>query len=244
MRPSSTSNSSSGGSEVSEQLRGKNVKIGDNVKLYGKVIIGDNAIVEDNVVIGHPTNEMSKKHKNEEYDKNAIDSLDLTTTIGKNSIIKSGTILYVGAKIGDNVLCGHNVLIGEYSSVGDCSKVFDGSRINAHVEIGKYARINGFCCDRSVIGDNVSMLGDLVHKYPIPLGGLKEKAPVIENNSVVGWGATIIGHVLVHEGAYVGAGAIVTKDIPPYVYAVGTPAKVIKKREEIDLDKMRAELEG
>ncbi len=219
--------------KMSNLHRGKNVMMGNNIKTYRKIIIGDNTIIGDNVVIGHPTDEMFEAYKNEAFDKNIIDSPDINTTIGKDCIIKSGTIIYVGAKIGSNILCGHNVLIGEYSSLGDYTKVFDDSRIYAHVKIGKYARINGFCCDRSVIGDNVSMLGDLVHKYPLPIGGLKEKAPVIEDNSVIGWGAIVIGAVVVHEGAYVGAGAIVTKDIPPYVYAVGIPAKVIKKRDKI-----------
>lgn len=219
------------------------MKMGDNIEIYGKVIIGDNTIIENNTVIGHPTDEMLKMCKKGEFNKNTIDSLDTTTAIGRECIVKNGTMIYVGAKIGNGVLCGHNVLIREYSSVGDHSKVFDGSRIYARVKIGKHARINGFCCDRSIIGDDVSMLGDLVHKYSTPVGGLIEKAPVIENNSVIGWGAIIIGHVIVHEGAYVGAGTIVTKDIPPYVYAVGTSAKVIRKRDKIDLDKIRAELE-
>jgi acetyltransferase-like isoleucine patch superfamily enzyme len=228
---------------LSKALRGKNVKIGDNIELYGKVIIGDNTIIENNTVIGHPTDKMLKMNKREEFDKDAIDSLNTTTVIGKECIIKNGTKIYVGARIGNYVLCGHSVLIREYSSLGDYSKVSDGSRICAHVKIGKHARIDGFCCDRSVIEDDVSMLGELIHKYPIPVGGLTEEAPVIEKNSVVGWRAIIIGHVIVHEGAYVGAGAIVTKDIPPYVYAVGTSAKVIRKRDKLDLDKIRGELD-
>lgn len=226
---------------MSELILGKNVKVGD-IRIYGKTIIGDNTIIEDNVVIGHPTDEMYEKYKDERFNDDVIDSPNVITKIGRDCIIKSGTIIYAGVKIENNILCYHNVLIGEYSVVGDHSKIFDGSRIYAHVKIGQYARINGFCCDRSVLGDNVSMLGDLVHKYPIPIGGLKEKAPVVENNSVIGMGTKVIGNVIVHEGAYVGAGAVVTKDIPSYVYAVGIPAKVIKKREKIDFQKNRMEI--
>lgn len=216
-----------------------NVKIANSVKIYGKVILGDNTIIEDHVVIGHPTDEMYKSYRENDFNKDIIDSQSLTTEIGKNCIIKSGTVIYTGTKIGKNVFCGHNVLIGEYSYVDDYSKIFDGSRIYANVKIGKYARINGFCCDRSIIGEEVSMLGYLVHKYLIPVEGQKEKAPVIENNSVIGIGAIVIGNVKIHEGAYIGAGAVVTKDIPSYVYATGIPAKSMKKRNKIDLKKIR-----
>lgn len=226
---------------MSKLVVGKNVETSKKIKTYGKVLVGDSTIIEDNVVIGHPTDEMLKTYRSKKFNRNIIDSTSMTTTIGKNCIIKSGTIIYTGVKIGNDVLCGHNVLIGEYSRVNDYSKIFDGSRIYAYVKIGRYARINGFCCDRSVIEDNVSMLGNLVHKYLIPIGGLKEIAPVIENNSVVGWGATIVGEVIVGEGAYVGAGAIVTKNISPYMYTVGRPAKAVKKRRKINLQKIRAE---
>jgi acetyltransferase-like isoleucine patch superfamily enzyme len=219
---------------MSELIRGNHVEIGESVQIYGKVVVGENTIIENNVVIGHPTYEMYYKYRDNKFDRDMIDSNDFETTIDNNCIIKSGTIIYIGAKIGKNVLCGHNVLIGEYSQIGDNSKIFDGSRIYSDVKIGNNNRINGFCCDRSVLGNNVSMLGNLVHKYPIPIGGLKEKAPIIENFSVIGMGATVIGDVIVHEGAYIGAGAVVTKNIPSYVYAVGIPAIPIKKRDKFD----------
>lgn len=213
--------------------------MGDNTRTYGAVTIGDDTIVGDNVVIGHPDDEMIQAYRREAFDEKILDSRHMSTSIGRGCIIKSGTIIYVGARVGSRVICGHSIIIGESSCLGDYTKVFDGSRIYAHVRIGRHARINGFCCDRSVIGDNVSMLGELVHKYPIPIGGVEEKAPVIEDNCVIGWGAIVIGDVVVHEGAYVGAGAIVTEDIPSYMYAVGIPARVMKRRDRIDLDRIR-----
>ncbi len=222
---------------MSELIKEKNVEIEDDIKIYGKVILGENTIIEKNVVIGHPTYEMYYEYRDNGFDQNIIDSIDMETSIGDNCIIKSGTNIYMGVKIGCHVLCGHNVLIGEYSQIGDNSKIFDGSRIYADVKIGNNARINGFCCDRSFMGDYVSMLGNLVHKYLIPIGGLKPPSPVIENYSIIGMGATIIGDVTVKEGAYIGAGSVVTKDIPSYVYAYGVPAKPIKKREKFNPSK-------
>jgi acetyltransferase-like isoleucine patch superfamily enzyme len=54
-------------------------------------------------------------------------------------------------------------------------------------------------------------------------------APVrLKSHSGIGTGSILLPGVTVHEGAYVGAGAVVTKDVPPYTLAVGVPAKVIK----------------
>jgi acetyltransferase-like isoleucine patch superfamily enzyme len=54
-------------------------------------------------------------------------------------------------------------------------------------------------------------------------------APVrLKRYSGIGTGSILLPGVTVHEGAYVGAGAVVTKDVPPYTVAVGVPAKVIK----------------
>lgn len=224
---------------MSKLIVGKNVRIPTNIMIYGKVIVGNNTIIEDNVVIGHPTDEMYRMYRKKKYNDSFFDSTKTSTRIGNDCIIKSGTIIYVGAKIGNNVLCGHNCYIGEYSVINNNSKLFNGTRIYANVKIGKHARINGFCCDRSQIGDNVSMLGELVHKYPIPIGGLKEKAPIIKNNAVIGMSAIVIGDIVIGEGAYIGAGAIVIKNIPANVYAVGIPAKFLRKRRKINLSKYR-----
>jgi acetyltransferase-like isoleucine patch superfamily enzyme len=54
-------------------------------------------------------------------------------------------------------------------------------------------------------------------------------APVrLKSHSGIGTGSILLPGVTVHEGAYVGAGAVVTKDVPPYTVAVGVPAKVIR----------------
>jgi acetyltransferase-like isoleucine patch superfamily enzyme len=54
-------------------------------------------------------------------------------------------------------------------------------------------------------------------------------APVrLKSHSGIGTGSILLPGVTVHEGAYVGAGAVVTKDVPPYTVAVGVPARVIK----------------
>ncbi|WP_286438487.1 CatB-related O-acetyltransferase [Bacteroides acidifaciens] len=56
------------------------------------------------------------------------------------------------------------------------------------------------------------------------------KRTIIGNDVWIGFGAMVIGGVKIGDGAIIGAGSIVTKDIPPFAIAVGSPAKVIKYR--------------
>jgi acetyltransferase-like isoleucine patch superfamily enzyme len=56
----------------------------------------------------------------------------------------------------------------------------------------------------------------------------------LKSHSGIGTGSILLPGVTVHEGAYVGAGAVVTKDVPPYTLAVGVPAKVIKHLRPVE----------
>ncbi len=56
----------------------------------------------------------------------------------------------------------------------------------------------------------------------------------LKSHSGIGTGSILLPGVTVHEGAYVGAGAVVTKDVPPYTVAVGVPARVIKHLQKPD----------
>ncbi|MEW6676744.1 MAG: serine acetyltransferase [Pseudomonadota bacterium] len=100
--------------------------------------------------------------------------------------------------------------------------------------VGPNLRIfHGHCLvvnDRSSIGANVI----LRHSTTIGVKEIGEfgqgKAPTIGNNVDIGANVVIIGDISIGEGCIIGAGAIVTKSIPPWSVAVGNPAKVIKSR--------------
>ncbi len=77
----------------------------------------------------------------------------------------------------------------------------------------------------AVIGNNCNLQQD------VTLGkanrGARAGAPVIGNNVFIGAGAKIIGHILVGDGAAIGANAVVTKDVPPGAAVAGVPARVV-----------------
>ena len=101
---------------------GTNVLIGNNSYIYGDAVIGDNCIIENNVVIGHPSwkdipniDRSINIGLNEHYDSVSKHKV----AIGKNSIIRSNSVIYTGSVIGDNFDCGHGVVIRENCVFGN-----------------------------------------------------------------------------------------------------------------------------
>ena len=147
----------------------------------------------------------------------------------------------------NNVKLGKDVKIFNFVNAYGCS-IDDGSKIGAFVEIqkgafiGKNCKISShtFICegvhidDNVFVGHNVTFIND---KYPRATnddGSLQSEADwrVVETHVMkgasIGSSVTILCGVTVGEGAIVGAGSIVTKDVPPHSVVAGNPAKLIK----------------
>jgi acetyltransferase-like isoleucine patch superfamily enzyme len=198
---------------------GKNVQLGANIRIYSGTIIADDCVIGDNVIIGHPTTDEIKGFHSE-------------TIIGEGSIIRSGTVIYSGVKIGRNLDCGHNALIREHTEIGENVYILPGTQIHSDVTIGDNVRVYGFISNRSIIEQSASVLGLLLHAYREGKGGVIEEAPIVKKGAVVGMGTILIGGVKIGENSIVGAGAVVTKDIPPNRIVVGIPAKEIGERHD------------
>ena len=107
------------------------------------------------------------------------------------------------------------------------------------IEIHPGARIGrGVFIDHGmgvVVGETAS-IGDNVTMYQgVTLGGTgKERGkrhPTVERDAVIGVGASVLGAVTIGEGARVGAGSVVLKDVPPHTTAVGLPARAVSWRD-------------
>jgi len=92
-----------------------------------------------------------------------------------------------------------------------------------------------------VIGETAEIGDDVLMYQGVVLGGTslkkKKRHPTIGNNVVIGAGAILLGPIKIGDGAKIGAGSVVIKDVPEGTTAVGVPARVVEKREKkIDLD--------
>lgn len=162
--------------------------------------------------------------------------------LGKAVYLDQGVYLHAlpgGITIGDNTFVMHHTML----------HVFNFRNLSqAHITIGKNCFIGEFNVVRGQggvrIGDGV-YTGPMVqivavnHVYhdpnrPIREQGITAHGIVIEDDVWIGAGATIVDGVTIGQGSIIGAGSVVNKDIPPYSIAVGTPAKPIRDRRQLN----------
>ncbi len=149
--------------------------------------------------------------------------------IGDHAVIRSGSILYTDTTIGDRFQCGHQVLIRAEVIIGDrcvvhhkCTlegrlRIGRGVKIMAHVYLPSTTEIG----DMVFIGPNTTFLND---RYPMRRAAPVE-GPTIESNVSIGGGVTVCPGVRIGENSVIGAGAVVTADVPPNTLAYGVPAR-------------------
>lgn len=144
--------------------------------------------------------------------------------MGKNVVCHAFVNLY-GCTIGDNTRIGTFVEIQKNATIGRNVKV------SSHTFICEGVTIE----DDTFIGHNVSFIND---KYPRATnagGGLQTEADwkvvptVVKRGASIGTSATILCGVTIGENAIVGAGSVVTHDVPDNAIVAGVPARIVKK---------------
>lgn len=150
---------------------------------------------------------MSKIHPKAEVQSDAI---------GDGTTIWQFAVILLGAKIGENCnVCAHtfienDVVLGDRVTIKSGVYLWDGMRVGNDV----------------FIGPNATFSNDL---YPRSKRAFKYPLTQIEDGATVGANATVLPGVKIGRGAMIGAGAVVTKDIPEYSVAIGNPAVVTRK---------------
>lgn len=181
-----------------------------NIIFHGKVNLGAGTVVEDNVILGNRE--------------------DGTVTIGENSLVRSGTVIYSDVKIGKNFRTGHHVLIRESTEIGDDVLVGTSSIIDGNCTIGDNVSIqtNSYVTAYTIIEDDVFIGPCAVttnDKYMQV--GARLKGPLIKRGAKIGANSTLLPGITIGERATVGAGAVVTKDVGSEEVVIGIPATEI-----------------
>jgi len=186
-------------------------KISKTATLYGRVSIGKGTVIEDNVILGS--------------------SQDGELIIGRDSIVRSGSIIYSGVKIGNSFKSGHNVVIRANTEIGDDVLVGTNAVVDGDCRIGNSVRIQtgAYITRYTTIEDDVFMgplcvtTNDKYMKY-----GTELRGPVIRRGAKVGANSTILAGVTVGQKSIVGAGAVVTRDVEDNDVVIGNPARSLR----------------
>jgi N-acetylglucosamine-1-phosphate uridyltransferase (contains nucleotidyltransferase and I-patch acetyltransferase domains) len=208
------------------------VKIGSNVIIHPFVVIESGVVIGDNVEI-FPGTYIGKVPKgaalarkpefvprvviadNCAIGPNAVIYYDVE--IGANTLIGDGASVREKCRIGSNCILSRYVTVNYATIIGNNTKIMDTSHITGNCTIGDNVFISVL-----VSSTNDNAIGKLGYEEGRIIG------PTIEDGAAVGAGAMLLPATTVCRNAVVGAGAVVTKDVPEDAVVMGSPARVKK----------------
>jgi len=191
------------------------------MKVTDKIEIGEDAQIDEGVILGYISGRKIAS---------------LKTIIGRQAKIRSGTVIYAGLKIGDNLETGHNVVIREENLIGDNFNIWNNSTVDYGCQIGNNVKIhnNVYLAQFTILEDDVFLApGVITGNDPHPICTKCMKGPTIKKGARIGINATLLPHIIIGEHCLIGAGAVVTKDIPPRSVVYGNPARVACSTSEL-----------
>jgi acetyltransferase-like isoleucine patch superfamily enzyme len=202
--------------------------------VYPGTVLGEGVQVLENAVVGkQPSLSPRSTAKREPL---------APTVIGDGTIVSTGAIVFAGSRIGARVILGDQSCVRERVTVGDDVVIGRGSLVENDTTIGALTKIqaDAYITAYSTLEENVFIAPCVVTTNDNFMGRTERrheliKGPTIRRGARVGGGAIICPGVEIGEEAFVGAGAVVTKDVPPKKVVVGSPARVLRDVPEDEL---------
>lgn len=159
--------------------------------------------------------------------------------VGDDSVIRSHTVIYAGVRIGARFKSGHGVLIREGSIIGDDCSIGSGSVVEFEVTIENAVRLHSQCfvSEGSVL-EAGCWLGPRVvvtnARFPASPRTKQSLEPVrIGRNAKIGANSTLLPGIILGESCLVGAGSVVTHDVPADTLVLGNPARPAGRVSEL-----------
>jgi acetyltransferase-like isoleucine patch superfamily enzyme len=205
---------------------GDGCQVGPFTVICGGTVIGDGARLEEHVIAGKPEQGYAVGH--------AYPGAGTATVIGPGAVIRAGAILYAGAEVGGGAVVGHHTLLRSFVTVGQETQlghhltIERATRIGAHVRCSPGSHITSSCvlADRVFLGAGVRTVNDREMIWRDPDRAPELIPPSFGHGARVGSGSVILAGVSIGDRALVGAGAVVTRDVPPGAVAYGVPARL------------------
>ncbi len=194
-------------------------------RILGDTKLGDGTYVAETAVIGHPG-----KH-DKELMISGRENETRGSILGENCVIRDYTIIYTDVKMGDRCQTGHHALIREETEIGDqviigtSTVIEDQCKIGnrTSIQTGVYIPTNTIIGDDVFIGPRACFTND---KY-MGRGDINLIGARVGDHARIGANTTILPGVKIGRDTVIGAGAVVTKDVPDFAIMAGVPARQI-----------------
>jgi acetyltransferase-like isoleucine patch superfamily enzyme len=205
-----------------------NAVVHDGVRLGDGVVIGDHAVVGKQPVLGTRSTATAE----------GLPPLEL----GDGCAVLAGAVVFAGSRLGRGVIVGDQACVRERCELGDEVVVGRGAFVENDVVVGARTKIqaNAYVTAYTVVEEDVFIAPCVVTTNDNFMGRTERRhalrrGPTIRRGARIGGGAVLLPGIEVGEEAFVGAGAVVLRDVPPRAVVVGNPARQIREVPEEEL---------
>jgi len=209
-------------------------EVGQNVVVYPGTVIGEGCRIADNVVLGKqpvlsPRSTASRK---------PLPPLEL----GPGTVISTGAIVFAGTRLGARVIVADQACVRERCTIGDDVVIGRGVLVENDVTIGALTKVqaNAYVTAYSLLEEGVFIAPCVVTTNDNFMGRTEKRhalrrGPTIRRGARIGGGAVLLPGIEIGEEAFVGAGAVVLRDVAPRAVVVGNPARQIREVPDEEL---------
>jgi acetyltransferase-like isoleucine patch superfamily enzyme len=209
-------------------------EIAETAVVYSGTVVGEGCKILDYAVVGkQPTLSPRSTAQREE-----LPPLEL----GPGTIVSTGAVVFAGTSVGERVIVGDQACVRERCTIGDDVVIGRGSLVENDTSVGALTKIqaHAYITAYSVLEDNVFIAPCVVTTNDNFMGRTEKrhdlvKGPTIRRGARIGGGVVLLPGIEVGAEAFVGAGAVVIRDVPARALVVGNPARQIREVPDEEL---------
>ena len=208
--------------------------VAETAIVFPGTVIGEGCKILDYAVVGkQPTLSPRSTAKREE-----LPPLEL----GAGTVVSTGAVVFAGTTVGERVIVGDQACVRERCSIGDDVVIGRGSLVENDTTVGALTKIqaHAYITAYSLLEDNVFIAPCVTTTNDNFMGRTEQrhelvKGPTIRHGARIGGGVVLLPGIEIGEEAFIGAGAVVIRDVPARALMVGNPAKQIREVPEEEL---------
>ena len=209
-------------------------EIHPSATVYPGTVLGERVKILENAVVGkQPSLSPRSTAKRDPL---------APTEIGDGTVVSTGAIVFAGSRVGARVVLGDQSCVRERVTIGDDVVLGRGSLVENDTTIGARTKIqaDAYITAYSTLEEDVFIAPCVVTTNDNYMGRTERRheliaGPTIRRGARIGGGAILCPGVEIGEEAFVGAGSVVTKDVPPRVVVVGSPARALREVPQDEL---------